>query len=257
MGDALDEFVIRGVASNVVFQSALVRHPRFLEGRLTTAFIAEEFPHGFRAAAAPQTAAFLAAVAAAVHRNYRERAAGIEGQVKGHEVRIDGRYVVVGDDADHAATVLPADGGYDVRVGDRTFALRYRFRFGGILMRGTCNGEPFALQLERRGLAYRLTHGGAQAEVQVLPQRAAELLRLMPKKPPPDRSRFLLSPMPGLLAEVAVAAGQEVKAGQRLVVIEAMKMQNVIVAERDQTIGKVLAREGDSLAVDQPVIEFS
>jgi propionyl-CoA carboxylase alpha chain len=191
-----------------------------------------------------------------VHRNYRERAAGIEGQVKGHELRIDGDYVVVAGDVDYAARVDRAQGGYDVRVGDQAFAIRYDWRFGDVLMTGTCNGAPFAVQIERRGLQYRLTHLGTQVDVQVLPRRAAELLRLMPKKAPPDRSRVLLSPMPGLLAEVSVKPGQEVKAGERLVVIEAMKMQNVIVAERDATIGEVLAKAGDSLAVDQPVIAF-
>ena len=257
MSEALNAFVIRGIASNLVFQSALVRHPRFREGRLTTAFIAEEYPNGFRAEDVPaDNPAFLAALAAAVHRNYRERAAGIEGQVKGHELRIDGGYVVVASDVDYAVHVDRAPGGYDVRVGDQSFAIRYQWRFGDILLAGTCNGAPFAVQIERRGLRYRLTHRGTQFDVQVLPRRAAELLRLMPKKSPPDRSRFLLSPMPGLLAEVAVKPGQEVKAGERLVVIEAMKMQNVIVAERDTTVVEVLAKEGDSLAVDQPVISF-
>jgi propionyl-CoA carboxylase alpha chain len=257
MSDALNAFVIRGVASNLVFQSALVRHPRFREGRLTTAFIAEEFPDGFRAEDVPaDDPPFLAALAAAVHRNYRERAAGIEGQVKGHGVRIDGAYVVVASDVDFAVQVDRADGGYDVLVGGQAFAIRYRWRFGDILLRGTCNGAPFTVQIERRGLMYRLTHRGTQFEAQVLPRRAAELLRRMPKKAPPDRSRFLLSPMPGLLAEIAVRPGQEVKAGERLVVIEAMKMQNVILAERDAVVGEVLAKEGDSLAVDQPVIAF-
>ena len=120
----------------------------------------------------------------------------------------------------------------------------------------SANDAPFAIQVERRGLRYRLTHRGTQVEAQVLPRRAAELLRLMPKKAPPDRSRFLLSPMPGLLAEVAVKAGQEVKAGERLVVIEAMKMQNVIIAERDAVVAELLAKEGESVAVDQPIVEF-
>ncbi len=257
MSEALNAFVIRGISSNLVFQSALVRHPRFREGRLTTAFIAEEYPNGFRAEdVPPENPAFLAALAAAVHRNYRERAAGIEGQVKGHELRLDGGYVVVASDVDYAAQVDRASGGYDVRVGAEAFAIRYQWRFGDILLRGTCNGAPFAVQIERRGLRYRLTNRGAQFDVQVLPRRAAELLRLMPRKAPPDRSRFLLSPMPGLLAEVAVGPGQDVKAGERLVVIEAMKMQNVITAERDVTVAEVLAKEGDSLAVDQPVLSF-
>jgi len=257
MSEALNAFVIRGISSNLVFQSALVRHPRFREGRLTTAFIAEEYPNGFRAEdVPPENPAFLAALAAAVHRNYRERAAGIEGQVKGHELRIDGGYVVVASDVDYAAQVDRASGGYDVRVGAEAFVIRYEWRFGDVLLRGTCNGAPFAVQIERRGLRYRLTNRGAQFDAQVLPRRAAELLRLMPRKAPPDRSRFLLSPMPGLLAEVAVAPGQDVKAGERLVVIEAMKMQNVITAERDVTVAEVLAKEGDSLAVDQPVLSF-
>lgn len=143
-----------------------------------------------------------------------------------------------------------------MRIGGETYAIRHEWRFGEILMRGTCNGAPFAVQVERPALHYRLTHMGTQLDMKVLPRRAAELLKLMPHKAPPDTSRFLLSPMPGLLAEVAVKAGQEIKAGERLVVIEAMKMQNVILAERDVVVAELLAREGESLAVDQPVLRF-
>ncbi|MCC6193288.1 MAG: acetyl/propionyl/methylcrotonyl-CoA carboxylase subunit alpha [Burkholderiales bacterium] len=257
MSDALNDFVIRGIESNLVFQSALLRHPRFGEGRLTTAFIAEEYPHGFRLAdVPPENPAFLAAVAAAVHRGYRERASGIEGQVPGHELCIDGDYVVLMADEEFAAKADRVPGGYDVQVGAQAFAIRHDWRIGLVLLRGVCNGAPFAVQVERRGLRYRLTHRGTQVEAQVLPRRAAELLRLMPAKAPPDRSRFLLSPMPGLLAEVAVKPGQEVKAGERLVVIEAMKMQNVITAERDAVVAELLAKEGESVAVDQPIVGF-
>jgi len=257
MSDALNAFVIRGIASNLVFQSALVRHPRFRAGRLTTAFIAEEYPHGFRTEDVPHDdPSFLAAVAAAVHRGYRDRASGIAGQIPGHEVRIDGEYVVIGPQGETPARVDRVAGGYDVRVGDANYALRHDWRFGEILLQGTCNDTPFAVQVERQGLRYRLTHRGTQVDLRVLPKRAAELLRLMPVKAPPDTSRFLLSPMPGLLAEIAVKAGQEVKAGERLVVIEAMKMQNVIMAERDAVVAELLAKEGESLAVDQPVIRF-
>jgi propionyl-CoA carboxylase alpha chain len=257
MSDALNAFVIRGVASNLVFQSALVRHPRFREGRLSTGFLVEEYPHGFRSEdVPPENLAFLAAVAAAVHRAYRDRAARIEGQVPGHEVRVDGDYVVFLADKEYAAKAGRAAGGYDVRIGDETFAIRHSWRFGDILLQGTCNDAPFAVQVERLGVRYRITHRGTQVEAQVHAKRAAELLRLMPKKAPPDRSRFLLSPMPGLLAEVAVSAGQEVKAGERLVVIEAMKMQNVIFADRDAVVAELLAKEGESVAVDQPVMSF-
>jgi propionyl-CoA carboxylase alpha chain len=257
MSDALNAFVIRGIASNLVFQAALLRHPRFREGRFTTAFIAEEYPHGFRSEdVPPDDPGFLAAVAAAVHRAYRDRAAGIEGQIPGHEVRIDGDYVVLLGGAEISAKADRVTGGYDVRVGADTYAIRHDWRFGDILLEGTCNDAPFAVQVERRGLRYRITHRGTELDVQVLPKRAAELLRLMPKKAPPDRSRFLLSPMPGLLAEIAVTAGQEVKAGERLVVIEAMKMQNVITADRDAVVAELLAKEGESVAVDQPVLSF-
>ena len=257
MTEALNAFVVRGIASNIVFQSALLRHPRFAKGRLTTAFIAEEYPDGFRSEdVPPENPVFLAAIAAAVHRAYRDRAAGIVGQVPGHEIHIGVEYVVLMPDDKLAATAYAVPGGCDVWIGTETYAIRHTWRFGDILMRGTCNGTPFAVQVERPSLKYRLTHMGTQLDVQVMPRRAAELLEMMPRKAPPDTSRFLLSPMPGLLAEVAVKAGQEVKAGERLVVIEAMKMQNVIVAERDVVVAELLAREGESLAVDQPVLRF-
>ena len=257
MQQALNAFVIRGVASNLMFQSALLRHPRFAEGRLTTAFIPEEFPLGFRAADVPAHDAMLfAAVAAAVHRAFRDRAAGIEGQVEGHELEVGEDYVVLGMEAPVNVHAQRAHGGCDVSIGTTVFAIRHQWRFGEILMRGSCNGDAFAMQVERPGLKYRLSHLGAARELTVLPARAAALLQLMPHKTPADRTRVLLSPMPGLLTEVAVQAGQEVKVGERLVVIEAMKMQNVLLAERDGTVAELLARPGESLAVDQPELRF-
>ncbi len=257
MSDALDEFVIHGIASNIGFQSALMRHPRFREGRLTTAFIAEEFPGGFGPSdRVPRDPAFLVAIAAALHRAYRDRAAGIQGQVPGHEIKIGEDYVVLGAGAEYAVHARSVPGGCDVAIGDRMFAIRHAWKFGDFLLRGTCNGSFFTVQVERPRLTYRLAHMGTQLELSVLPRRAAELLTMMPRKERAGLSRFLLSPMPGLLAEVAVRQGQEVKAGERLVVIEAMKMQNVILAERDVVVAELMANEGDSLAVDQPVLSF-
>ncbi len=257
MQQALNAFVIRGVATNLMFQSALLRHHRFAEGRLTTAFIPEEFPHGFRAAdVVPDDPQLFVVVAAAVHRAFRDRAAGIEGQVEGHELEVGEDYVVLGMEAPVNVLTQPVQGGCEVWIGDRKFSIRHQWRFGDVLMRGTYDGAPFAMQVERPGLKYRLAHLGAARELTVLPARAAALLQLMPLKAPPDRTRILLSPMPGLLTEVAVQAGQEVKAGERLVVIEAMKMQNVLLAERDGTVAELLARSGESLAVDQPVLRF-
>ncbi len=125
-----------------------------------------------------------------------------------------------------------------------------------MLYQGTLNGEPFCMQVERRGLKYRLFHWGTQADIMVMTARAAHLQALMPHKAPPDMSKFLLSPMPGLLTHIAVTAGQEVKAGEVLAKIEAMKMENVLKAERDCVVDALLAKAGESLAVDQLIISF-
>ncbi|KAB2641172.1 MAG: acetyl/propionyl/methylcrotonyl-CoA carboxylase subunit alpha [Verrucomicrobia bacterium] len=258
MRDALNAFVIRGVATNIAFQAALVRHPRFEQGRLSTAFIAEEYPNGFHNShLAAADAEFLAAVAAAVHRIYLERASRIEGQVPGHELRIGENFVVVGNAAEREVEVQRVANGCDVRIEGITHTIRSDWRFGDILMRGIFDGTEFCVQVERPGLLYRLTCMGVQIEFSVMPRRAAELLRRMPRKLPPDTSKFLLSPMPGLLVSVVVQLGQVVKAGERLVVIEAMKMQNTLHSERSGTIAEVLAYQGTSLAVDQPILRFT
>jgi propionyl-CoA carboxylase alpha chain len=258
MRDALNAFVIRGPASNIAFQSALVQHPRFVSGQFTTAFIGEEYPKGFSPSdLVHDNPEFLIAVAAAVHRKYRDRASRITGQVPGYELKIGDEYFVMDGGIECGVVVRPVPGGYDVRIGDTTRAVRFDWRFGDILMEGSFDGQPFAIQVERIGLKYRLTHRGTQIELQVMPRRAAELLKLMPRKVPPDLSKFLLSPMPGLLSEIMVKPGQEVKAGERLVVIEAMKMQNVLVAERDSIVAELLASAGESVAVDQALLRFA
>jgi propionyl-CoA carboxylase alpha chain len=136
------------------------------------------------------------------------------------------------------------------------YAIRSNWQFGDILYRGTLNGQPICMQVERRNSIYRLFHWGVQADVQVMSARAADLLALMPVKAAPDTSKFLLSPMPGLLTAVAVKPGQEVKAGEVLAKIEAMKMENVLKAERDCVVDKLLANPGESLSVDQQIIAF-
>ena len=148
-----------------------------------------------------------------------------------------------------------------MEVGGRHFAIQSNSKLGDILMTGTCNGRPFTAQVERGGtknpLGIRVAHNGAQIETLVLLPRAAELLTWMPHKPPPDLSKFLLSPMPGLLVDIAVQPGQKVLAGERLAVIEAMKMENILVATQDGTVGELLAKKGESLAVDQPILSFA
>jgi propionyl-CoA carboxylase alpha chain len=140
--------------------------------------------------------------------------------------------------------------------GGETYDVLSDWQFGQPLFRGTVNGAPVCMQVERRNMIYRLFHWGAQVDLMVLTGRAAELLASMPKKAPPDMSKFLRSPMPGLLSQLLVAAGDEVKIGQRLAVVEAMKMENVLLAERDGKVARTLAAVGDTLAVDQAILEF-
>jgi propionyl-CoA carboxylase alpha chain len=258
MRDALNAFVIRGVASNIAFQSALMKNPRFVSGNFNTSLIGEEYPKGFNAVdVVHDDPAMLIAVAAAMHRQYLARNGTITGQMPGHEYKAGSEFVVRLDDgADHEVTVEAAEGGWDVTFAGNRYEIRSDWQFGQIIYQGTINNEPFCMQVERRGLKYRLFHWGTQMDLMVMTARAAHLQALMPHKAPPDMSRFLLSPMPGLLTQIGVQVGQEVKAGEVLAKIEAMKMENVLKAERDCVVEKLLANAGESLAVDQPIIAF-
>jgi propionyl-CoA carboxylase alpha chain len=270
MREALNAFVIRGVSSNVPFQSALLAHPKFAAGDFNTGFIAEHYGKGFSSAdVAHDDPLFLVALAAFVRRKARERAAGISGQLDGHGAKHLPELVVVVLAADgkhrhhpaHVEKFEPAAGEADVTIGSRRFAIRSQTRLGAILMTGTCNGQPFTAQVERGGamnpLAIRVAHNGSAIDTLVLLPRAAELFKLMPNKAPPDLSKFLLSPMPGLLVDLLVQPGQKVSAGEKLAVIEAMKMENILTATQDGTVKDVLAKKGDSLAVDQPIVAFA
>ncbi len=257
MRDALDAFVIRGVATNIPFQAALMQHPRFVSGRFHTGFIAEEYPSGFAAEhVAHADPVLLVCIAAAIHHRYMERAAGVSGQLPGRAYVVGEDWTVVLGETLHAVRVKTVPGGQLVTYGGEAFTVLSDWAFGHPIFRGTVNGRPVCMQVERRNLHYRLFHQGAQADVMVLTARAAELYALMPRKSAPDLSRFLLSPMPGLLTEVAVAPGQVVKAGEKLAVIEAMKMENVLRADHDAKVKALLAKPGESLSVDQPIIEF-
>jgi len=270
MREALNGFVIRGIGSNIPFQAALLAHPKFAAGDFNTGFIAEHYGKGFSAADVPHDdPLFLVALAAFVRRKARERSAGISGQLPGHGVKSlpDLVVVVLGADGAHVHHAVrvegfePVSGKADVVVGERHFAIQSASRLGEILMVGICNGKPFTAQVERSGaknlLGIRVSHNGAQIETLVLLPRAAQLFKLMPHKAPPDLSKFLLSPMPGLLADISVQPGQKVLAGERLAVIEAMKMENILTATQDGTVGEVMAKKGESLAVDQPILSFA
>jgi propionyl-CoA carboxylase alpha chain len=269
MREALNGFVIRGISSNIPFQSSLLAHPKFVAGDFNTGFIAEHYGNGFVAEDVPHADPdFLLALAAFVRRKGRERAAGISGQLPGHEIRPTGESVVMLKQADgtwNAKPVVVADfdhgrGGAAVTVGGRSYRIESRTRLGEIRMTGTVDGRPFVAQVERgtarNPLALRVSHDGTTADVMVMSSRAAALHQWMPHKLPPDTSKLLLSPMPGLLVRVEAAVGQKVQAGERLAVIEAMKMENILVAAQDGVVSKVMAAQGESLAVDQPILSF-
>jgi propionyl-CoA carboxylase alpha chain len=258
MRDALNEFCIRGVSHNISFLAALMVHPRFVTGRMTTNMIAEEYPEGFHPADIPHDdPALLISVAAAMNRSYMDRAAQISGQMPGYERRVHDDWVVILNGEGHEVTITPIPGGHNVVYRGATFRILSDWEFGQPLFKGTINGTDICLQVERRGFKYRLFHWGSQADIMVLSRRAADLQAKMPVKPPPDLSKYLLSPMPGLLTQILVKAGDEIKAGEPLAVVEAMKMENVLRAERDGVISAVRAEAGDSLVVDQPIIEFA
>ncbi|MGC2857821.1 acetyl-CoA carboxylase biotin carboxylase subunit, partial [Novispirillum sp. DQ9] len=260
MRTALDEFYIRGVSHNIPFLASLLGKQRFVDGRLTTNFIAEEYPEGFHASdLPPEDPTPLICVAASIHRLHVEREAMISGQMPGHERVVGDDYVVkTGHGAYTAVTVTPSldAAGFTVTVGGTEHRVDSDWFFGQPLWEGEVDGKEMVVQVDKTAVGYQLFHQGAVASMVVLEPIAAKLDALMPVKQPPDMSRFLLSPMPGLLVSVEVAEGQEVKAGEKLAVVEAMKMENVLRCERDGTVKKIHTNAGASLAVDQIIIEF-
>ncbi len=270
MREALNGFVIRGISSNIPFQAALLAHPKFVAGDFNTGFIAENYGKGFSAEDVPHDDPdFLLALAAYVNRRLLGRAAGISGQMPGHGVAVGEGFVVIqlgAQGKNIQNSVLVADfeaklGFTRIDTGSRSYEICSSWHLGGARIRGTVNGKPFTAQVERgvgkNPLAIRVAHSGTRLDALVLSPRAAALHALMPYKAPPDMSRYVLSPMPGLLVDVAVQVGQKVQAGERVAVIEAMKMENVLFAVADGVVGKVLAAKGESLTVDQPIVEFA
>ena len=257
MREALNAFVIRGISSNIAFQAALMRNPRFVSGRFDTGFITEEYPDGFRAQPAARGHSLLLAAAAAFARlRYIERAVRTTGRLAGHERRVGKAWVVLIGGQRHELQLGPLEGGCSVDCGGERHALKSGWKLGEPLLSGTWDGDAVTLQIERRGMRYRVVHDGAEVDAVVMTAEAAALLARMPEKAAADSSRFLLSPMPGLLREIAVAPGQQVKTGEKLAVIEAMKMENILKADTDGVVDAVLAAAGDSVAVDQPILRF-
>jgi propionyl-CoA carboxylase alpha chain len=270
MRSALNDFVIRGIHSNIPFQAALLQHPRFVSGDFTTGFIAEEYPDGFKKdSVQPADPKRLAALAAFMRYRYLEHIQMIDGQLAGHEMTIAKKFVVVtgsrvgsNDEMKEVPVRVDLkDGVYSVYVEEEGDLSRYNivsdWRPGQICLRATINGtHKITAQVERKDVKYILVLDGAHYECMVLSPLGAELQRRMLKKVPPDTSKLVMSPMPGLLTNISVKVGEAVTAGQKLAAIEAMKMENTLVAAQDGVIAEICANVGESLAVDQLIIRF-
>ncbi|MCY4343817.1 MAG: acetyl/propionyl/methylcrotonyl-CoA carboxylase subunit alpha [Gammaproteobacteria bacterium] len=257
MGEALDAYYIRGVNHNISFLGAVIAHERFRAGRLTTHFIDEEFPDGFQADALPAGSTDVPVIAAAaVHQTRTARAAEISGQTRRFARAANTDWTVVINKAPHPVRVTAIDNGFTVRLGDADRQVATAWRPGEPLFRARIDGVPVLAQVDVEGTGYRLFHRGAEVSALVLTARGAELVEHMIEQAPPDLSRFLLSPMSGLLVRLRVQAGDKVGAGEELAVVEAMKMENSLRAANDGVVKAVLASAGDSLEVDQPILEF-
>ena len=257
MVDALDAYYIRGVNHNISFLNALMVHPRFVAGELTTNFIEEEFPEGFNADLVPQNNPHIAVVvAAAVHQEYRERSSQISGQSEGHEYQVPDQWVVITGAEETPVSMTLTLSGFLVSVGNDDYSVVTDWALGEPLFEAQINGQQVTVQVERSGSGYKLFYRGAEINALVLSPKAAELNKLMLEKVPADLSKYLLSPMPGLLVKLAVKVGDQVKTGEELAVVEAMKMENSLRATNDGIVAKISADVGDSLMVDQAILEF-
>jgi propionyl-CoA carboxylase alpha chain len=251
--EALDAFEIEGLGHNIDFVSAIMQHPRFRSGELTTGFIAEEYPDGFHGAAtSPELLRSLAALAGFLSAARSDRARRVDGQLGAEldppadwSVRIDGQAYAVSVDED------------DITVDGEFIDLALEYTPGDRVVMAEVDGKPLTVKVEAWRTGFKLTTRGHIHEVHVLPARIAHLTAHMIEKVPPDLSKYLICPMPGLLVALHVGEGDSVEAGQPLAVVEAMKMENILRAEKSGTVKAVNAKAGDSLAVDAIILEMA
>ena len=257
---ALDAFVIDGIRHNIPFLSALMQHPRWREGRLSTGFIAEEFPDGFRPLVATgEPERRLAVAAAHIDHTLNERKRRISGQLRApEEMRFELKRIVAMGESRVELEIDPKKDGIGIVLADgHKIEICSDWKPGDPLWRGTVDGVEIAVQARPILNGYALSHAGVAVDARVYTHREAELAALMIDHKGADGSRSLLCPMPGLVKAIMVKVGQEVKAGEQLCIVEAMKMENVLSAQRDATVKAILCKEGDSLAVDAVIMEFA
>jgi len=258
MRQALDTFEVEGIGHNLPFLSAVMDHPKFVAGDITTAFIAEEWPEGFHGVTLEAgVLRRVAAAAAAMYRVTEIRRTRVSGRMDNHERKVGTDWVVDAQGETFPVSIMADRAGATVTFADGTaHRVESDWTPGDALARLKVDGSPLVLKVGKVPSGFRLRLRGADLKVLVRTPRAAELARLMPVREPPDTSKVLLCPMPGLLVTLAVAAGDEVQDGQALATVEAMKMENTLRAERRGRVKRVAAKPGDSLAVDQVILEF-
>ena len=258
MGRALDRFEVEGIGHNLPFLSAVMQHERFRSGRLTTGFIAEEFPEGFSGVEPDEAAARkLSAIAAIINQRVQNRAVEISGTIGNHRRIIGQDWMVSFGAFRHRLSIETGADGAAVRFEDGTaLTIDTGWLPGQSLGLFTVAGEVIAVKVDLAGAAVRLRWGGMDVLARVRSPRVAELALLMPEKLPPDTSKLLLCPMPGVITGISVGEGDEVEAGQALATVEAMKMENILRAEKRGRVARVAAKPGDSLAVDEVILEF-
>jgi propionyl-CoA carboxylase alpha chain len=256
---ALDAFEVEGIGHNLPFLSAVMDHPKFVAGDMTTAFIAEEWPDGFQGVTLPEPALRrIAAATAAMNRVEEIRRARISGRMDNHERKVGSDWVVTLGGISFPVTIAADRAGSDIRFADgEQMRVTSDWAPGNPLARLLVGGQPLVLKVARATDGFRIRTRGADLRVHVRTPRAHDLALLMPVKVPPDTSKYLLCPMPGLVVRINVAEGDEVQEGQALCTVEAMKMENILRAERSGTVAKINAAPGASLRVDDIIMEFA
>jgi propionyl-CoA carboxylase alpha chain len=258
MKRGLSEFVISGVSHNISFLEALMAHPRFAKGDMSTNFIAEEYPDGFSGAALnDETSQVFLATAVHIYLQDAKRATQITGQLPGRERQIGNRWVVSLDGQNYSVYITTQDHGYDIRSEHNTLSVRSAWILGNNLFQGTLNGKQFSVKVAYYAGGMQLTYAGSKVRATVRTPRVAELNKFMPERDTSATVKHLEAPISGRVVKIKVKKGDVVKAGGELAILEAMKMENVIYAERDVTIGSILINEGDSVQADQVLIEFA
>ena len=257
MRNALDAFEVEGIAHNIPFLSAVMDHPKFCAGTITTAFIEEEYPDGFEGVALPTvTLKIVAACAAAMYRLGEIRRTRVSGRIDNHERRVRDDWVVSVQGHDFTVDIAADPNGSTVHFETGSHRIASDWTPGKSLALMNVDGTDIALKVEKCTSGFRIRFRGADMKVTVRSPRQAELAKLMIEKTPPDTSKLLLCPMPGLIVKVEVAIGDEVQEGQSLCTVEAMKMENILRAERKSVVSKIHVAPGDSLAVDTVIMEF-